>query len=53
MKEQQLTKLILGRRKSCGIGLQGSCECIARWLFRKHNVLTSTAHVAKVIQETP
>lgn len=43
--------LIIARHKECGIGLCGSFEAIARWLFREHNIITSDTFVAQVIRE--
>lgn len=49
--EMKVRQMILNRRKECGIGLCGSCEAIANWLFREHNVVVSTSWVAEVIAE--
>ena len=45
-----IRRLILQRRRECGIGLCGSCEAIARWLFKNHNIVTSTDFVARVLR---
>lgn len=47
----QIKELIRARRRECGIGLCGSCEAIARWLFREHNIVTSTSWIADVLSE--
>ena len=47
----QIRQLIIDRRRECGIGLCGRYEAIANWLFKNHNVVTSTDYIEKVIKE--
>lgn len=42
--------LVIARRRECGIGLCGSCEAIARWLFREHGIVASTSWIADVLR---
>jgi hypothetical protein len=52
MTTLEINRLIVDRKRECGMGLCGSCEAIARWLFREHNVVTSTSWIAHVIKES-
>jgi hypothetical protein len=49
MSRPDVRALIQARRRECGLGLAGSCEAIARWLFRCHGIVTSPAFVADVL----
>jgi hypothetical protein len=49
MTTHEIKVLVRDRRRECGIGLCGSCEAIARWLFREHNIVTSTSWIAHVL----
>lgn len=49
METYKIREMIIERRRTSGIGLQGSCEAIARWLFSEHNIVTSTSWIADVI----
>lgn len=47
-----IREAILARRRQYGVGIGGSCEVIARWLYREYGVLTSTSTIAQVIAES-
>jgi hypothetical protein len=51
MENHEIRRLIIERRRECGIGLCGSYEAIVRWLFREHNIIATTSWVCHVIQE--
>jgi len=51
MESYQIRRLVIDRHRECGMGLCGSCEAIARWLFREHNVVASDSWIADVISE--
>ena len=53
METFKIRELIIGRRKQCGVGLARGYGAIARWLFKKHNIVTSTSWIADVIAATP
>lgn len=47
----KLRRLVLDRRRACGVGLCGSCEAITRWLMQEHDILTTPTTVGLIIQE--
>lgn len=47
----EIKQLVRERRRTHG-GFCGSCEAIARWLFREHNIVTSTSWIASVLSES-
>lgn len=52
MEQYEIRRLVINRRRECGIGLCGSYEAIARWLFREHNVVATTSWIAQVVKES-
>jgi len=49
METHQVRRIVIDRHRECGIGLAGSCEAIARWLFREHNIVTSASWIDDVV----
>lgn len=53
LRGDEVRRLVIDRRRECGIGLCGRYEAIANWLFKNHNVVASTEWIAGVINEKP
>lgn len=51
MTTEEIKRLIIIRRRDCGIGLCGSYAAIARWLYREHGVIATEAWICEVVKQ--
>ena len=51
LETYEIKRLIIERRKECGMGLCGSHMAIVRWLMREHGILTTAPWVESVLKE--
>lgn len=49
-EKDRIKSLVVARRKECGMGLCGSYEAIARWLFEEHGIIATTEWIADAIR---
>ncbi len=50
LQQHEIRKLVVDRRRECGIGLCGGYDAIVRWLMREHHILTSASWVESVVK---